>query len=59
MNATLKASSDIEEGSLQHDCYIKAENILKIDKKLAIKKIGKLSQKRFNQTIELFEEIIH
>lgn len=42
---TLKlTNSDLEEGKLFSHCCIKVENILKIDKELIIKKIGKIKK---------------
>lgn len=38
---------DLEEGNLLGASYIKAENILRIDKKLLIKKIGKAKKHIF------------
>lgn len=39
-------SNDLEEGKLFTKCYIKIENILKIDKELIIKKIGKIRREK-------------
>lgn len=52
------APGDVDEGKLLHACYAKAENILKLDQKLALKKIGKLNRKKFDQTIRVFESIL-
>ncbi|MEK6883244.1 MAG: type II toxin-antitoxin system PemK/MazF family toxin [Nanoarchaeota archaeon] len=35
-------TNDLEEGKLSTTCCIKSENLLKIEKELAIKKIGKV-----------------
>ncbi len=51
--------NDVEGGKLLHSCYIKAENILKIDQRLAQKKIGILNATKFSQTIQTVESIIH
>jgi mRNA interferase MazF len=51
---------DLEEGILFVKSAVKIENILKIDKKLFIKKIGKIKKQHFNKIIKklysLFEE---
>ena len=41
-------NKDLEEGKLFSLCCIKAENILKIDRILTIKKIGKINRKKLN-----------
>lgn len=53
------SSCDMEKGILNHDCCIKAENILKLDKNLILKKIGKIKQEKHNQIIKLIGEIIN
>ncbi len=49
---------DMEEGSLRHNCCIKVENILKMDKKLIMKKIGKVKQTTFQKAIVILDSII-
>lgn len=51
-------NKDIEGGKLFTQCCIKAENILKIDKELAIKKIGKISAEKLNTVIATINKII-
>lgn len=51
-------NKDIEEGNLLTPCCIKVENILKIDKELIIKKIGRIRKDVFNQIISKIFEII-
>ncbi len=50
-------SSDLEEGKLFNDCCIKTESILKIDKKLAIKMIGRLKKEKFSQVLEKIDSL--
>ena len=38
-------NNDLEEGKLFTNCMIKVENILRLEKGLIIKKIGKISEK--------------
>ena len=45
--------NDVVEGVLHHDCCIKVENILKIDKRLIIKKIGKINLGIFQEVIKI------
>ncbi|SRR3990167_7544982 len=42
-------SKDLEEGELHTACCIKVENILKLDKDLVIKKIGKINEDVFRK----------
>ena len=39
-------SDDLEEGKLLTQCVIRVENILKIDKEIILKKIGKIKKER-------------
>jgi len=41
-------NDDLEEGRLVTLCYIKSENILKIDKEFVIKKIGKIRKNKLD-----------
>lgn len=45
-------TKDLEEGHLSAPCCIKVENILKIDKKLLLKKIGRLKEKTFANVLK-------
>ena len=49
---------DVEEGKLLSECCIKVENILKIDKEMIIKKIGKINQSKLSKIIEMILFII-
>jgi mRNA interferase MazF len=51
-------NKDLIEGNLVTSCYIKVENILKIEKNIIIKKIGKLKQDKFNLIKKIIFEII-
>ena len=52
------ANKDLDEGKLSTVCCIKVENILKIEKDLIIKKIGKVNQNILtNISAKLFEII--
>src|SRR3989338_4998271 len=51
-------SNDLQEGKLFTECCIKVENILKIDKQLVIKKIGKISNKTFETVKNKFIDIL-
>lgn len=53
------SKNDLEEGKLFSQCSIKCENILKIDRELIIKKIGKINKKKFQDTITIINEIIN
>ncbi len=51
-------NKDLESGNLITDCYIKVGNILKLDKELIIKKIGKIKSQKFDQVKEIVVKII-
>lgn len=51
-------NNDLEEGKLFTPCCIKVENILKIDKELIIKKIGKIKKEKLKDMINKIKEII-
>jgi len=51
-------NSDLEEGKLFSHCCIKVENILKIDKKLIIKKIGKIKKNILSTILDNITGII-
>ena len=49
---------DLEEGKLSTVCFIKVENILKIENELVIKKIGKIKQNILNNIYTKLFDII-
>jgi len=51
-------NKDLDEGKLLTPCCIKAENILKIDKSIIIKKIGKIKKDRLDLIRKIILEII-
>ena len=51
-------NKDLEEGNLFDLCCIKVENILKIDKQLIVKKIGKLKKEKFKDIIHILNSIL-
>ena len=55
--ATLE-NTDLENGRLFSKCLIKVENILKLDKDLIIKKIGKIKKEKIKEIVAVFNEII-
>jgi len=48
----------LEEGKLITNCCIKVENILKLDKELIIKKIGKIKKEKFTSILDIILKII-
>ena len=48
---------ELEEGNLRHVCYIKVENVLKLDKDLVIKKIGSITRATYAKTIILLNNL--
>ena len=42
---------DLDEGKLHTNCCIKIENILKLDKELIVKKIGKINKNTFKEIV--------
>ena len=52
-------NDDLDEGQLFLTCCIKVENILKIDKDLIIKKIGKLKKIKQKEIFKKINEIIN
>ena len=50
----LVGKNSLEEGGLADECCIKVENVAKIDKSKAIKKIGRMNQKSFSEVREMF-----
>ena len=49
---------DLDEGKLHTNCCIKIENILKLDKELIVKKIGKVNKNTFKEIVSKLNEII-
>ncbi len=45
-------NSEMEQGTLYSQSLIKADNILKIEKKLIIKEIGKIKKNSFTKVLE-------
>ena len=50
--------SDLEEGELFTKCSVKVENLLKIDRELIIKKIGRLSKQKFGDIVKTLNKIV-
>ena len=56
---TLKFDNkDLEEGKLITPCVIKCENILRLDRNLIIKKIGKIKDDKAIQIIKILNKIM-
>lgn len=51
------SDNDLEEGELMDVCCIKVESILRLDKQLVIKKIGKISGKKFGEILFVLDAI--
>jgi len=51
-------SEGLDEGKLSASCCIKVENILKLDKELIIKKIGKINKNMLREIIYKLNDII-
>lgn len=49
---------DLEDGHIEELCCIKVENILKIDKALIIKKIGKINKNKFKEIKLILDNIL-
>ena len=52
-------NKSLEEGKLLTNCCIKIENILKIDKELVVKKIGKINEVTLKNIINILIEIVN
>lgn len=50
-------NEELENGNLMDLCCIKVENILKIDKQLIVKKIGKIKREKFKNIISILNSI--
>ncbi len=55
---TLLDPNDLEEGTLHTTCCIKVENILKIDKDLVIKPIGKINKQKLRDVHDILTHIL-
>ena len=51
------SKKDLEEGSIMETSCIKAENLLRIDKRILIKKIGKVKKEMLSSVLKKVEEI--
>ena len=51
-------NNDLERGNLLTNCAIKAENVLKLDKELIIKNIGKINKDKLKQIISKIINIL-
>ena len=52
------SNNDLEEGKLIDLCCIKVESILRLEKNLVIKKIGKIGKNKFDDIISVLKTII-
>ena len=52
-------NNELDEGKLSTICCIKVENLLKLDKELIIKKIGKINKETLKKIIDKLFEIIN
>lgn len=52
------SNNNMDEGKLSVACCIKVENILKLDKELIIKKIGKIDKKTLKNVVSILIKII-
>ena len=52
-------NKNLDEGKLFTNCYIRIENILKLDKELIIKKIGKINKETLKNIIDKLYTIIN
>src|SRR3989344_7785252 len=51
-------NKDLENGNLFTDCIIKVENILRLEKGLVIKKIGKINENKLKEVHSILDKII-
>jgi mRNA interferase MazF len=51
-------NNDLEEGKLFTPCCIKVENILKLEKELIVKKIGRINEKTLKEIISVLFKIV-
>ena len=50
-------NKDLEEGKLITNCIIKVENILRLDKHLIVKRIGKIKKEKLKEIIDILNDI--
>ena len=53
----LLGNNDLEDGRLMDPCCIKVENVLKLDKSLVIKKIGKINKSKFKDVLNTLKDM--
>ena len=51
-------NNNLDDGSLSTSCCIKVENILKLDKELIIKKIGRINRETLKKIVTKLNEMI-
>jgi mRNA interferase MazF len=51
-------NNNLDEGKLLTNCIIKVENLLKLDKELVIKKIGKINKETLKNIIDRLSTIL-
>ena len=51
-------NSDLDEGKLFTPCCIKVDNVLRLEKGLIIKKIGKVKKEKFKKALEVLDTIL-
>ncbi len=56
--SSILTNEDLEEGKLFTNCMIKVENILRLEKGLIIKKIGKISKNKFEEIMVILDSIL-
>ena len=52
------SNKDLEEGKLFNLCCIKVENILRLEKGLIIKKIGKINRDKLDEILFILDKIL-
>lgn len=55
---TTLTNKDLDEGKLSVECYIKSENILKIDKRIIMKNIGRIRKEKMGIIKNIILKII-
>lgn len=56
--SVLVNNKDLDEGKLHTTCCIKSENILKVDKEIIIKKIGKVKRNKIQSVINIIHNLM-
>lgn len=51
-------NNNLDEGKLSTTCCIKIENVLKLDKEMIIKKIGRINKETLKKIVDKLSEII-